>query len=220
MRVLYAEDDDDLAFALGLMLDKLGYKADLARDGVTGDQFLQVQNYDLLILDLGLPRLDGLEVLRRLRARGQQLAVLVLTARDGVEARVRGLDAGADDYLVKPFAMLELGARLRALLRRGTAGSVILQHGALSLDTAARRVLVGAEELALTRRELALLELLLQRVGKVVSKRELVERFSDWDNALGDNAIEVAIFRLRRKLQAAGIVISTVRSQGYRMEEI
>ncbi len=220
MRVLYAEDDDDLAFALGLMLDKLGYKADLARDGVTADQFLQVQNYDLLILDLGLPRLDGLEVLRRLRARGQQLAVLVLTARDGVEARVRGLDAGADDYLVKPFAMLELGARLRALLRRGTAGSVILQHGALSLDTAARRVLVGAEELALTRRELALLELLLQRVGKVVSKRELVERFSDWDNALGDNAIEVAIFRLRRKLQAAGIVISTVRSQGYRMEEI
>ncbi len=220
MRVLYAEDDDDLAFALGLMLDKLGYKADLARDGVMADQFLQVQNYDLLILDLGLPRLDGLEVLRRLRARGQQLAVLVLTARDGVEARVRGLDAGADDYLVKPFAMLELGARLRALLRRGTAGSVILQHGALSLDTAARRVLVGAEELALTRRELALLELLLQRVGKVVSKRELVERFSDWDNALGDNAIEVAIFRLRRKLQAAGIVISTVRSQGYRMEEI
>ncbi len=220
MRVLYAEDDDDLAFALGLMLDKLGYKADLARDGVMADQFLQVQNYDLLILDLGLPRLDGLEVLRRLRARGQQLAVLVLTARDGVEARVRGLDAGADDYLVKPFAMLELGARLRALLRRGTAGSVILQHGALSLDTAARRVLVGAEELALTRRELALLELLLQRVGKVVSKRELVERFSDWDNALGDNAIEVAIFRLRRKLQAAGIVISTVRSQGYRMEEL
>ncbi len=220
MRVLYAEDDDDLAFALGLMLDKLGYKADHARDGVSADQLLQVQNYDLLILDLGLPRLDGLEVLRRLRARGQQLAVLVLTARDGVEARVCGLDAGADDYLVKPFAMLELGARLRALLRRGTGGSAVLQHGSLHLDTAARSVHVAGEELALTRRELALLELLLQRVGKVVGKRELVERFSDWDNALGDNAIEVAIFRLRRKLQAAGIVISTVRSQGYRMEEL
>ncbi len=218
MRILYAEDDDDLGYALGLMLEKLGYKADHAREGREADLMLRTQSYDLLILDWGLPYLDGIEVLRRLRARAQTLPVILLTAKDEVEDRVRGLDAGADDYLAKPFAMSELAARVRALLRRGNAGSALLQHAHLCLDTAARTAQLAGQPLALTAREFVLLERLLLQVGKVVSKRELVDRFSDWDHELGDNAIEVAIFRLRRKLQGAGIVITTVRSLGYRME--
>ena len=219
MRVLLVEDDSGLADGVLRGLKQTGYAADWIADGEEADGVLATQAYDLVILDLTLPKLDGLEVLRRLRARADRTPVLVLSARGGLEQRVRGLDHGADDYLTKPFELSELEARVRALLRRGQGGgSPDIVHGALTLDTVGRRVTLGGEPLELPRRELSLLEILLANIGRVVSKEQIANQLFGFDEPAGPNAIELYIHRLRRRLGPADISIRTVRGLGYMLE--
>jgi two-component system OmpR family response regulator len=182
------------------------------------------EKFDLVILDIGLPQMDGFEVLRRLRSSASDKTgptpVLVLTARDAVEDRVRGLDLGADDYMVKPFAMPELTARVRALLRRSQAhGGPRITHGPLTLDTVARRAFLRNDPLELAAREWAVLEVLLAKVEKIVSKEAIIQAVAGWGDDLSPNAIEVYVSRLRSKLEPAGIKIRTVRGFGYMLEE-
>jgi two-component system OmpR family response regulator len=193
---------------------------DRAADGGEADHVLTAQNYDLVILDIGLPKLDGYEVLRRLRRRGSKTPVLFLTARDGLDDRVRGLDLGGDDYLAKPFDLPELEARVRALIRRGqSGGGSLLVHGALTLDTAGRRAMLNGERLELSARELGVLEVLMLRSGRVVNKDQLAQQLYGWDEEVGANAIEVYVHRLRRKLEPAGVAIRTIRGLGYLLEK-
>ncbi len=220
MRLLIAEDDSILADGLMRSLRQAGYAVDGVKDGAEADRALSAGQFDLIILDLGLPRLTGLEVLRRLRARGSKLPVLILTALEGIADRVRGLDLGADDYLAKPFALQELEARVRALTRRGQAGgSTLLQHGPLSYDQVGKVAKVGEVVLELSARELALLEILLQRVGRMVSKEQLVDHLCEWGEEVSTNAIEVYIHRLRKKIESGGIKILTLRGLGYCLEK-
>ena len=220
MRILIAEDDATLGEALGCSLRQSGYAVDLVRTGAEADSATATGEFDLMILDLGLPRMGGLEVLRRLRARTVELPVLILTARDGVADRVRGLDFGADDYLAKPFALEELKARVRALTRRGTAGQpALVNHGALSYDPVGRVARINGKPVELSAREIALLETLLQRTGRMVSKAQLVEHLCEWGDEVSANAIEVYVHRLRKKLEAGGLKIVTVRGLGYCMEK-
>ena len=219
MRILLAEDDRIIADGLVRSLRKAGYAVDAVGDGAGADAALASQQFDLLILDLGLPKLSGIDVLRRLRARKSTLPVLILTAQDGVEDRVRGLDAGADDYLTKPFALPELEARVRALTRRGTGKPTRIEFGALSYDQADRLVKLHGRILELSARELGLLEILLLRAGRLVSKEQLVDHLCSWGDEVSTNAIEVYVHRLRKKLDAGGIKIATVRGLGYCLEE-
>ncbi|HTT39993.1 MAG TPA: response regulator transcription factor [Burkholderiales bacterium] len=220
MRVLVVEDDPVLRDGLRRSLRNAGYVVDTAEDGKLADQLLSVHSFDLVVLDLGLPGLDGLEVLRRLRRRAATVPVLILTARDSIEDRVAGLDLGADDYLAKPFNLAELEARSRALVRRAQlATSSRITHGALTLDTAARRAFVKEEALELSAREVALLEALLLSAGRVVSKDQLADRLYGINDGVGPNAIEVFVHRLRRKIEPAGVVIRTVRGLGYLVEK-
>lgn len=220
MRILIAEDDPVLADGLTRSLHQSDYAVDCVGTGDQADHVLLAQNYDLVILDLGLPKLDGFEVLRRLRHRGSKIPVLVLTARDGLDERVRGLDLGADDYLTKPFDLPELEARVRALIRRGqSGGGSMLTHGTLQLDTAGRRATLNGAPLDLSARELGVLEVLMLRSGRVVNKEQLAEQLYGWDEEVGANAIEVYVHRLRRKLEPAGVVIRTIRGLGYLLEK-
>lgn len=221
MRILIAEDDPVLADGLSRSLRSAGYAVDMVADGESADSALTAQGYDLLILDLGMPRLAGLDVLRRLRGRGSALPVLILTAADSVEQRVRGLDLGADDYMAKPFALSELEARVRALTRRA-AGSPqnLLRHGPLTLDRAGRIAAIEQTPLDLSARELGLLEILLQRAGRLVSKEQLVDHLCEWGEEVSNNAIEVYVHRLRRKLEPGGVRIATVRGLGYCLERL
>ena len=220
MRILIVEDDPVLADGLTRSLRHADYAVDFVNDGLEADLVLAAQKYDLVILDLGLPRLDGLEVLRRLRHRGSGVPVLVLTARDTLDDRVKGLDLGADDYLSKPFELAELEARVRALIRRGhSGGGSRLSHGALSLDTVGRRATLNGEPLDLSARELGVLEVLMLRSGWVVNKEQLAEQLYGWDEEVGANAIEVYVHRLRRKLEPAGVTIRTIRGLGYLLEK-
>ncbi len=221
MRILLVEDDKILADALSRALVQSAYAVDVADTGEQADTALVAQAYDLVILDIGLPGLSGLDVLRRLRDRKSHVPVLMLTALDTLADRVRGLDLGADDYLAKPFDLPELEARVRALLRRGSnANTPFLQHGRLRLDTVGRRVFHDDQPVELSARELAVLELLLLREGRVVSKEHMVNHLYGWDDEVGANAIEVYIYRIRRKLQPLGCEIRTVRGMGYLMERI
>ncbi|MDP2241056.1 MAG: response regulator transcription factor [Burkholderiales bacterium] len=220
MRVLIVEDDPVLADGLTRSLRQADYAVDCVHDGGEADHVLATQSYDLVILDLGLPKLDGFEVLRRLRRRGSKVPVLMLTARDSLQDRVRGLDLGADDYLAKPFDLPELEARVRALVRRGqSGGSAALTHGALTLDVAGRRATLNGDPLDLSARELGVLEVLMMRSGRVVGKEQLAEQLYGWDEEVGANAIEVYVHRLRRKLEPVGVSIRTIRGLGYLLEK-
>ncbi|HMN57196.1 MAG: response regulator transcription factor [Burkholderiales bacterium] len=222
MRILIAEDDQVLADGLLRSLRAAGAAVDHVASGAEADTaLLTTTEFDLLILDLGLPKLHGLEVLRRLRARGQSLPVLILTAADGVEERVKGLDLGADDYMAKPFALSELEARVRALTRRGMgAASSVIRHGPLEYDQTGRVAHIDGQLIDLSARELGLLEVLLQRSGRLVSKEQLVERLCEWGEEVSHNAIEVYIHRLRKKIEQGPIRIATVRGLGYCLEKI
>ena len=219
MRILVAEDDAILADGLTRTLRQSGYAVDWVKTGVEADSALDGNDFDLLILDIGLPKKSGLEVLRRLRGRDSRMPVLILTALDGVNDRVRGLDAGADDYLTKPFALPELSARVRALTRRGTGNPTRIEVGGLSYDQSERIARLNGEIVELSARELALLEVLLLRAGRLVGKDQLVDQLCSWGEEVSNNAIEVYIHRLRKKLEAGGPRITTVRGLGYCLEK-
>ncbi|APW40298.1 DNA-binding response regulator [Rhodoferax koreense] len=221
MRILIAEDDQVLADGLLRALRASGAAVDHVSSGTEADAALMTNSeFDLLILDLGLPKMHGLEVLKKLRGRSSTLPVLILTAADSVEERVKGLDYGADDYMAKPFSLQELEARVRALTRRGTGGSSSIKHGPLSYDQAGRVATIDGKMVELSARELGLLEVLLQRAGRLVSKDQLVERLCEWGEEVSNNAIEVYIHRLRKKIEKGPIRIATVRGLGYCLEKI
>ena len=222
MRILIAEDDQVLADGLLRTLRASGAVVDHVASGSEADAALLTNNeFDLLILDLGLPKMHGLEVLKKLRGRGSALPVLILTAADSVEERVKGLDYGADDYMAKPFSLQELEARVRALTRRGMGGaSSAIKHGPLEDDKAGRVATIDGKMVELSARELGLLEVLLQRAGRLVSKEQLVERLCEWGEEVSNNAIEVYIHRLRKKIEKGPIRIATVRGLGYCLEKI
>ena len=220
MRILLVEDDPVLADGISLSLRQCGYNVDLMTNGIDADQALTYQTYDVVLLDLGLPKLGGLQVLSRLRARKSTVPVLILTARDSLNDRVGGLDLGADDYLIKPFDIAEVEARLRALLRRGNSiTNRVINYGPLTFDTVDRQVVVNNQALDLSARELSALEMLLLRVGRVVSKEKMVEHLYGWNEVVGDNAVEVCVHRMRRKLEPFGINIRTVRGLGYMLDK-
>ncbi|MGA7951594.1 MAG: response regulator transcription factor [Thiobacillaceae bacterium] len=219
MRILLVEDDPALALSLNQGLRQMGFAVDLSQDGGEADAILSVRKFDAVVLDLGLPGLSGMEVLTRLRKRGATLPVLILTARDEMADKVAGLNAGADDYLLKPFDFQELEARLNALLRRTQAErSGWLEAGRLRLDRSARQAFLDLEPLSLSAREVGVLELLMSRLGRVVSKEQLAEHLSR-DEEIGENAVEVYVHRLRKKLEAVGIEIRTLRGLGYLLEK-
>ena len=216
MRLLLVEDDLILKDGLERSFTKSGYAVDVMADGESANQLLTYQEYDVIVLDLGLPKLNGFEVLKRLRSRGNNTPVLILTALEDTQNRVKGLDLGADDYLAKPFDLAELEARVRALIRRGVSGgSAKISFGDLVFDTTHRQCFVNDVSLSLSARELALLELLMLKATKVVSKAKILEHICSWDEEMSENAVEVNVSRLRKKLNAFGIEIRTIRGLGY-----
>ena len=216
MRLLLVEDDLPLAEALMSLLVSSGYAVDCVHDGEAARALVAAEQYDLMILDLNLPHLDGLSVLRAMRASGNRAAVMILTARGTAEDRVRGLDLGADDYMAKPFDIREFEARVRSLLRR-QAGlrSATVSLGALTLDLTTRQFAALGQMIDLPPRERALLELLVTRAGKVVAKEAIVQSLTSLDDMLSDNAIEQYVSRLRRRLAPFGLTLRTVRGIGY-----
>lgn len=226
MRILVVEDDDTVAAGLMEGLGGAGFTVDRAVAAEPAESALAHTAYDLALVDIGLPGMDGLELIRRLRRRGVEVPVLVLTARDAMEDRVTGLDIGADDYMTKPFLLPELLARIRALIRRSrSATSSLLELGNLTLDLSARTATLDRKSIELTGREWDILEQLMLAAPKVVSKQKLVESLSRWDNELTPNAVEIYVSRLRAKLEAGtngsgGVSIRTVRGIGYRIDDL
>jgi DNA-binding response OmpR family regulator len=216
-QILVVEDDPDLRVTLRQALTGAGYQVETVADGQGAIAAVAARAYTLMVLDLGLPQLDGLDVLRRLRANENAMPVLVLTARDGLDDRVLGLRLGADDYLVKPFALEELEARVAALIRRATGGQQPLINGPLHVYPGQLAKLRGAP-FALPKRELNVLAVLMQRPGHVVQKARLGQELGDRNGGVGDNAVEVYVHRLRRKLEHEGFVIRTVHGVGYVLE--
>lgn len=214
MRILLVEDDKLLGDGVQAGLNQSGFSVDWVRDGIAAGLALQTGEFAAVVLDLGLPRLSGLDVLRRLRSAGNKVPVLILTARDTVEDRIKGLDSGGDDYLVKPFDLHELAARLRALVRRSRGEAApLLRVGAVELDPAARRARFRGEPVELSSREFALLHELMLNAGRVLSREQLAEHLYAWGEEVESNALEVHVHHLRRKL-APGL-IQTVRGVGY-----
>lgn len=220
MRIMLVEDDRPLAEALTTLLVAAGYAVDTVHDGASAEALAAVERFDLVILDLNLPEMDGLSVLRALRARSDDAAVMILTARGAPEDRVRGLNLGADDYLTKPFDVAEFEARVRSLLRR-QAGlrTSSLTLGDVTLDLISRRFFTPEGPIDLPARELALCELLFTRAGKVVSKETIVQSLTSLDDSLSDNAIEQYISRLRRRLAPHGVTLRTARGIGYYIDK-
>jgi DNA-binding response OmpR family regulator len=222
MRLLFVEDNPDLATYTGQSLRDQGFTVDIVDRGEHALAAVGHTRYDALILDLGLPDMSGMQVLKKIREHNADLPVLILTARDGVEDRVAGLNGGADDYLLKPFELIELVARIKALLRRpGGALGLTLHAGNLYFDTVGREVHIGTDAVALSRRELDLLEQLLRRKGRVVPKNVLEETIYGFGEEIASNTIEVALHRLRKNLAKtdAGIQIHTLRGIGYLLQE-
>ena len=221
MKILLVEDDSVLSAALVRALEQAGYAVDRVADGEAANGALAVPSHDLVVLDLALPRLDGLAVLRRLRDRRSRVPVLILTARDTLEERVEGLDLGADDYMTKPFDLPEFEARVRALIRRGQiATSNDMTHGRLRFDTVARRLFHGDTPVEMSGRELALTQLLFARQGRVVSKEQIIDQLFGFGDEVGNNAIEVYVHRVRRKLEPFSVEIRTVRGMGYLLDRV
>src|SRR5688572_24608038 len=222
LRILITEDDSTLAEALQFSLTQSGYAVDWVANGVAADEALKDDVFGLVILDLGLPRLDGFEVLKRLRRRNPALPVLILSGREKPEEKVMGLDLGADDYLVKPFSLNELQARVRALLRRGQqgGGTPMILYGGLGFDTVTRTASINGRTIPLSAHETGVLEALLHRFGRVVSKERLVEQLYSYDKEVSQNAIEVYVHRLRKKIAGAGITVRTHYGQGYALDYI
>jgi DNA-binding response OmpR family regulator len=219
MRVLVVEDDPALRLGLSRMLQAEGWQVDAVTDGEFALTATATEHYDAAVLDLGLPRRAGLEVLRQWRAQGKDLAVIILTASDGLQNRLRGLNEGADDYLAKPFEPEELVARLRAIARRRRGSSSnLLVAGALSFNTDTRELRRGEERLQLSPREAALVELLMASPGTAVPKSRIISAMSSWESNFSANAVEIYILKLRRKLAGAGVNILTLRGVGYVLE--
>lgn len=218
MHVLLVEDDWVLADGISRILRGQGMVVDVAHSGDAADGLLQSHALSVMVLDIGLPGIDGFEVVRRLRARGSILPVLLLTARDDVQDRVRGLELGADDYLVKPFAAPELVARLKALVRRSNPRAGDLQLGGLQLDPASRRATIDGQTIDLSAREWAVLEYLLQQATRVVSRQQIIDAILPSGEEVTLNAVEVYVSRVRAKIAAAGIVIKTIRGFGYMLQ--
>lgn len=220
MRLLLVEDDVMVASGIKLGLCNAGYTVDWVGTGERAEQALDGESFDLAIVDIGLPGIDGLELTRRVRGRGLTMPVLILTARDALQDRVQGLDLGADDYMLKPFELPELLARLRALLRRSQAAtSAVLNFGPLEMDTAHRRVTLSGQVMELGPREWSVLEYLLMQAPKPAAKDKLLAALTGWDKEITPNAIEVYISRLRAKLDPAGISLRSIRGFGYRLEQ-
>ena len=219
MKVLVVEDNASLGESLEHALRAMDHAVDVVTDGIMASSVLTTEHYDLVTLDLCLPGLDGLEVLKRFRARNQDTPVLILTIRSRLDERVRGLDLGADDYMTKPFAIAELEARVRCLLRRrdGLRTNTI-EFGPVSFDTAERTVTLDDEAVDLTRRERSLLEILLFRAGRVVPKKHIHEHIRSFDEDVGASAIDTYIHRLRRKIDHPRLSIRTIRGLGYMLE--
>ncbi len=216
MRVLLVDDDTMIGEAMQDALKDASYAVDWVKSGLTALSTLGCQHYDLVLLDLGLPGKDGLEVLNSIRAKDNPVPLLIITARDGLDDRLRGLDGGADDYVLKPFAMAELLARMRAVLRRkGGSATPVLSNGAVSLDPATREAVVrgGATAVLLSNREFALLQALLTRPGAILSRSELEDRIYGWRDEVESNAVEFLIHALRRKLGSE--IIKNVRGVGW-----
>ena len=219
MRLLVAEDDAAIAEVLTRSLRDAGYAVDWAPDGESAEAALEGAAFDVLILDLGLPKKSGLEVLKALRARGSRLPVLILTAFDSIERRVDGLDAGADDYLGKPFEFAELEARVRALARRGSPeAAATLSLGSLVLDRSRRLARLDGRDLDLSARELMLLEVLLQRAGRLVSRDQLRLRLGEWGEDISGAAIDLYVERLRKRLEPAGFALVAVPGLGFSLD--
>lgn len=218
MRILLVEDDPQLGDGLTVGLRQAGFAVDWVKDGSAADHALKSETFDLAVLDLGLPRLSGMDLLKRLRGRGQDLPVLILTARDATAEKIAGLDSGADDYLVKPVDLDELAARIRALARRaGGRAAPVLHHGPLALDPAARRVNLAGAPVELSVREFAVLQTLLENAGRVMTRAQLEGAIYGWKDEPDSNALEVHIHHLRRKLGAE--FIKTLRGVGYIVEK-
>jgi two-component system OmpR family response regulator len=221
MRILITEDDAALAEALQFSLKQSGYAVDWVNNGAAADEALKGDVFGLLILDLGLPKLDGFEVLRRLRRRNSGLPVLILSGREKPEEKVLGLDLGADDYLVKPFSLNELRARVRALLRRGPgSAAALVSYAGLSFDTVGRVASIEGRAIMLSLQETGVLETLLARFGRVVSKEQLVEQLYSYDKEVSQNAIEVYVHRLRKKLSGVGVTVRTLYGRGYLLDYV
>ena len=218
MRLLVVEDDAHVGAAISSSLRQDGHAVDWIRDGEEADEVLQYQQYDAIIIDIGLPGLDGISILAALRARGNKTPVLMLTARSGIDDRIDALNLGADDYLPKPFDVREFQARCRALLRRSKGGaSDKIVVGKLSFDGIAKVVRIGDTQLLLPNREFRLLEILLRNLGRVMDKGQIAEQLFDFDHEAAPNAVEVYVGRLRKKL-AGAVEIRTVRGLGYVVE--
>lgn len=220
MRILLVEDNETLADGLSAILRGSGYAVDVVRDGASADAVTATESFDLVILDLNLPEMEGLEVLRSMRARQDRAAVLILTARGATEERVKGLDLGADDYMTKPFDVSELEARVRVLLRR-RAGlhSSSVQYGNVSLDLTSRTFSAEGALIDLPARELGILEVLFMRAGKVVPKDAIMQSLAGFDDDLSANAIEQYVSRLRKRLGPYGLTVRTARGIGYYLDK-